>query len=415
MAISYSPAVNSARIITALGFTPASAGAVVIADGSAAAPGMIYGSDVDTGFYQATPGDGTLSIALGGANMGTFSSTGLSLAGGVNTTKNTGTTNTVLSRLAAAMSGGGTTDSTNVLITTDFTGTGSAFQTVGAKVTLDLNHTAGTVSFALANDGYVRLGLAGSAVSGITSARYSRGHIAHEGTGGTITTAAVFEAGDVDLLDGTGTIGTMTGFQVGNLGHGTRVTTAAYGVSVGNMTEGAPITAAYQSAMASGTGKWGLYFSGTAKSYHAGQIAIGTSVVGTEQVRIRQDSAGATTYGMVLMNAGSTASTGVALSFDPTGNGANSRDGLIRATTNGGNSITFDFLVANGGAPAVTFTIAPALVTSAQNFKIASGKTLTLGNAATTGLVAGALAATTNASIVITDSTGQAYRIPCII
>jgi len=40
---------------------------------------------------------------------------------------------------------------------------------------------------------------------------------------------------------------------------------------------------------------------------------------------------------------------------------------------------------------------------------------LKLGNAATTGLVAGALAATTNASIVIYDSTGQAYRIPCII
>lgn len=46
---------------------------------------------------------------------------------------------------------------------------------------------------------------------------------------------------------------------------------------------------------------------------------------------------------------------------------------------------------------------------------IASGKTLTLGNAATTGLTPGVLAATTNATIVLTDSTGQAYRIPCII
>lgn len=34
---------------------------------------------------------------------------------------------------------------------------------------------------------------------------------------------------------------------------------------------------------------------------------------------------------------------------------------------------------------------------------------------ATTGLVAGALAAQTNASIVITDASGQVYRIPCII
>lgn len=35
--------------------------------------------------------------------------------------------------------------------------------------------------------------------------------------------------------------------------------------------------------------------------------------------------------------------------------------------------------------------------------------------AATTGLTAGVLAATTNTSIVIYDSTGQAYRVPCII
>lgn len=48
-------------------------------------------------------------------------------------------------------------------------------------------------------------------------------------------------------------------------------------------------------------------------------------------------------------------------------------------------------------------------------FKLTSGVALQLGGAATTGLSAGALAATTNASIVIKDSTGQSYRIPCII
>lgn len=47
--------------------------------------------------------------------------------------------------------------------------------------------------------------------------------------------------------------------------------------------------------------------------------------------------------------------------------------------------------------------------------QIASGTSFRLGNAATTGLGAGVLAATTNATIVIQDSTGQAYRIPCII
>lgn len=46
---------------------------------------------------------------------------------------------------------------------------------------------------------------------------------------------------------------------------------------------------------------------------------------------------------------------------------------------------------------------------------VASGVALQLGNAAVTGLGAGVLAALTNASIVITDGGGQAYRIPCLI
>lgn len=46
---------------------------------------------------------------------------------------------------------------------------------------------------------------------------------------------------------------------------------------------------------------------------------------------------------------------------------------------------------------------------------IGSGKAIKLGNAAVTGLTAGVLAALTNASLTIVDSTGQVYRIPVII
>jgi hypothetical protein len=55
------------------------------------------------------------------------------------------------------------------------------------------------------------------------------------------------------------------------------------------------------------------------------------------------------------------------------------------------------------------------LTIGSTEVKVLSGKNFWLGNAAVTGLSAGALAATTNASIVIYDSAGQAYRIPCII
>lgn len=41
--------------------------------------------------------------------------------------------------------------------------------------------------------------------------------------------------------------------------------------------------------------------------------------------------------------------------------------------------------------------------------------TLTTNANATTGLTAGVLAALTNATLVITDGTGQVYRVPCII
>lgn len=63
-------------------------------------------------------------------------------------------------------------------------------------------------------------------------------------------------------------------------------------------------------------------------------------------------------------------------------------------------------------AAAGTFS---GLLTGSAGVTVASGQALKLGNAATTGLAAGVLAATTNATVVVTDSAGQVYRVPCII
>lgn len=73
--------------------------------------------------------------------------------------------------------------------------------------------------------------------------------------------------------------------------------------------------------------------------------------------------------------------------------------------------------IANGGGNIQIFAAGGAEIFrhNTTGIVIASGKTLQLGNAATTGLTAGVLAALTNSSIVLTDSNGQAYRIPCII
>jgi hypothetical protein len=51
VAINSKRAISSAAIIAALGYTPADAGAVVMSDGTAAAPGMKFGSTTDLGFY----------------------------------------------------------------------------------------------------------------------------------------------------------------------------------------------------------------------------------------------------------------------------------------------------------------------------------------------------------------------------
>lgn len=368
MAISYSPAVNSARIITALGFTPASAGAVVIADGSAAAPGMIYGSDVDTGFYQATPGDGTLSIALGGANMGTFSSTGLALAAGINPTVTLGTaanTNITPNDVQVTLSGnaGGATDLRALRQTVTLSGANSVVQILNRYTQNEIRHTAGTLATTVADEAYVRLGLNNSAASNITTAVGFRAHIANESLAGVITTGVALAAGAVDLATGSGTIGSMYGLTIGNQGHASRVTTAAVGISISDFTGGATLTAALQIAMTSGTGKRAIYHTGTAISAHVGDFAFGHNNTTLAVVDIRKTSAGATTIPLYLNNSSGAANTAVAISLDPTTNGPNTRDGMIRATSNGAGVITMDIMCANGGAPTVIASFAPSTST----------------------------------------------------
>jgi len=67
------------------------------------------------------------------------------------------------------------------------------------------------------------------------------------------------------------------------------------------------------------------------------------------------------------------------------------------------------------GSRSADAVIIPGTLTVNGGVTIASTKALKLGNAAVTGLTPGVLAATTNATLTITDSTGQVYRIPCII
>ncbi len=85
------------------------------------------------------------------------------------------------------------------------------------------------------------------------------------------------------------------------------------------------------------------------------------------------------------------------------------RFGAVRGSSSGtSRAASWDF-----GAVAAAPTAAITVPATSGNIVFGGG--VQLSNAAATGLAAGVLAATTNATIVLYDSTGQAYRIPCII
>lgn len=98
-------------------------------------------------------------------------------------------------------------------------------------------------------------------------------------------------------------------------------------------------------------------------------------------------------------------------------NGANwTLIGSLPTGTGTSGDIIFQTGVKTGsGTTQGTATTALTIKGETQAITIAAGKQLVLGNSAATGLAAGVLAALTNASIVITDASGQAYRVPCII
>lgn len=76
-----------------------------------------------------------------------------------------------------------------------------------------------------------------------------------------------------------------------------------------------------------------------------------------------------------------------------------------------GSTVAFTIVEAGSGVGSLTGYTFDKPVTAGAN---AIKGLITTNANATTGLIAGALAALTNASIVIYDGTGTAYRVPCV-
>ena len=172
----------------------------------------------------------------------------------------------------------GTTDFRGVLLQAQLNGANSAAQVNAQNIQVELGHAVGkTVTVTHGNESYIRLGLQKSAVGNITSARVFEGHVANESLGAIIASAFVFYVNDTDYADdiagAAGTITTMVGMGVGNIGHATK-NTNAYQFYGANCTASPGITATFYSEMA-GAGKWAFYGAGNSPSAILGALKLG--------------------------------------------------------------------------------------------------------------------------------------------
>lgn len=217
-------------------------------------------------------------------------------------------------------------------------------------------------------------------------------------TGGTATTCK-----PAILIEPTGT--TSTGWTTSGTGLGINAATGFAGRildlqlagatvfsvnSAGSATSGGNLTAAGASAI-----QWNAR--GILSSPAAGSVQFGTTDAASpvaQSTRIQS------------VVAGTADTSGVNWTF---------RGSLSTGSGTSGDIIFQTGATGAGSTAQNTATTALTIKGATQAVVVASGKTFQIGNAATTGLSAGVLAGQTNASIVITDSGGQAYRIPCII
>lgn len=235
-----------------------------------------------------------------------------------------------------------------------------------------------------------------------------------ESAAGTMRTAGQISTAWTSAVDGAeSSVVTIQPMRGGSLASGLSIgpTTLAY--------DGGSVTGSSTTSFASIAGTWNTSGSPTAVQVNITATAFGAAALlmdlqtgGTSTFNVSPISSGVMamtlgsaspqivmgdgTGGSAKLNFNNSVSQGYAL------NGANG--GLTISNNN--NTNPFLILPSSSGA-----TLTPA----GASVIIGTGKGFQLGNNATTGLTAGVLAALTNATVVIIDGSGQAYRVPCII
>jgi len=244
----------------------------------------------------------------------------------------------------------------------------------------------------------------------------------YAGTGG-LTTAASFISNGFQF-NGSGTIAAFRHFDLTDAAVSGPTLTEQSGLYIPNLTTGSNIYGLNLNVV-SGANKYNIYVNGTAVNYFNGQV----------ETHAGQKWSGGF-IDVTALNPRFNLAVDTNITFSGTGTLA-----TINSLNDAGN--TYEPLFFNSsvavwnvsgtekfrvGASLVQFggttALFPALKRSSTTLQGRLGDDsafapvqakLTTDTNATTGLVAGALSATTNASIVLYDGSGQAYRVPCII
>lgn len=148
----------------------------------------------------------------------------------------------------------------------------------------------------------------------------------------------------------------------------------------------------------------------------AGQMQVGAAqryTIGTDLILSR---AGAARLRLGTSDAASPVAQQLEVQNAITGNNNGAATFTVVGPLSVGNGTSGDTVFStgkngNGSGVLATITEALRIKGETQAVVVASGKTFQIGNAAVTGLTPGVFAATTDATIVITDANGQAYRV----
>lgn len=202
---------------------------------------------------------------------------------------------------AAADAGGTTAMYAGHNYNTSLTGANNAVSIGGVQSYVGINGS-GSVGTAIGANSAIGITSTGN----VTSAYPHYASVALSNTG-SVTTASDYFAGAPSITS-SGTIATLSGFNVANIGHA-NVTTAV-GLTIADMTASTNMRG-IRSMLSSGANKYNLYLDGTADNYIAGSLGIGALPASDRRLSVQYTAASTSVleYGLYA-NVNATATSG---------------------------------------------------------------------------------------------------------